>query len=94
MQGIGDAAVAVDESQRLRTVSFLKGRTLGAGPARCSQGAGTSRPADVRAVVGAVARSVPSDPPETDDQTRGACAEVDQEAVARCSAPPRRCRAR
>ena len=45
------------------------------------QGDGPSRPADVRAVVGAVARSVPSDPPETDDQTRGACAKVDREAV-------------
>jgi hypothetical protein len=45
------------------------------------QGAGLSRPTDVRAVVGAVVRSVPSDPPETDDQTRGACAKVDRQAV-------------
>ena len=79
VQGIGDAAVAVDEPTG-STVSFLKGRTL-AQVRTVYQGAGTSRPADVRAVVGAVARSVPSDPPETDDQTRGACARVDQEAV-------------
>ena len=79
VRGIGDAAVAVDES-RGSTVSFLKGRTL-AQVRTVYQGAGSSRPADVRALVVAVARSVPSDPPETDDQTRGACAKVDQEAV-------------
>ena len=62
------------------TVSFLNGRTL-AQVRTVHQGAGRSRPADVRAVVGAVARSVPSDPPETDDQTRGACAKVDRQAV-------------
>ena len=42
----------------------------------------------MRAVVGAVARSVPSDPPETDDQTRGACAKVDQEAVGKVLGAP------
>ena len=79
VQGIGDAARSVDRATG-STLSFLKGRTL-VQVRTVHQGAGASRPGDVRAVVGAVARSVPSDPPETDDQTRGACAKVDRQAV-------------
>jgi len=79
VQGIGDAARSVDRATG-STLSFLKGRTL-VQVRTVHQGAGASRPGDVRAVAGAVARSVPSDPPETDDQTRGACAKVDRQAV-------------
>lgn len=78
-QGIGDAARAVDRATG-STLSFLKGQTL-AQVRTVHQGDGPSRPADVRAVAAAVAGSVPSDPPETDDQTRGACGKVDREAV-------------
>jgi hypothetical protein len=77
--GIGDAALAVDGADG-STVAFLEGHTL-AQVHTVQQGDGPSRFADVKAVVAEVARSVPSDPPETDDQTRGACAKVDREAV-------------
>ncbi len=79
VQGVGDAARSVDRATG-STLTFLKGQTL-AQVHTVHQGGGPSRPADVRAVVAAVARSVPSDPPETDDQTRGACSKVDREAV-------------
>jgi len=79
VQGIGDAARSVDRSTG-STLSFLKGRTL-VQVRTVHQGDGPSRPADVRAVVGAVSQAVPSDPPETDDQTRGACTKVDRQAV-------------
>jgi hypothetical protein len=77
--GIGDAA-RIDDSGRYTTVSFLKGATLvqvrayknADGKARAGQGA---------AVAAEIAQKVPSDPPETDEQTDGICDRVDPSAV-------------
>ena len=93
MRGIGDAARS-DGSGRSTTVSFLKGSTLV--QVRANQSAdGTDRAGQVAAVAAEIAQKVPSDPPETDDQTDGVCDRVDPSAVARrARGGPRRCRAR
>lgn len=79
LDGVGDAARAADKG-RFTTVSFLKGSTLVQVQAvRTSDGA--SRAGQVAAVARKVAVSVPGDPPESDVQTEGKCADVDPRAV-------------
>lgn len=79
VRGIGDAARS-DGSGRSITVSFLKGSTLV--QVRANQSAdGTDRAGQVAAVAAEIAQKVPSDPPETDDQTDGICDRVDPSAV-------------
>ena len=77
--GIGDAA-RIDGSSNHTTVSFLKGSTLVQVQANDHED-GADRARQVAAEATEVARSVPADPPETDDQTTGLCAEVDTAAV-------------
>ena len=79
VDGIGDAARA-DDSAGFTTVSFLRGTTLVQVRANKNSD-GADRAAQVAAVATEIARKVPSDPPETDDQTKGVCAQVDQKAV-------------
>ena len=77
--GVGDAARAADQG-RFTTVAFLRGRTF-ARVLATKPSPEASRLGAVEAVAAAVARSLPTDPPETDEQTRGACRGVDQKAV-------------
>jgi hypothetical protein len=79
VDGIGDAA-RTDESGRFTTVSFLKGASLVQVQADKNSD-GTDRADRVAAVATEIARAVPSDPPETDEQTSGVCARVDPSAV-------------
>lgn len=79
VDGIGDAA-RVDGSARFTTVAFLKGRTLV--QVRANKNAdGSDRAGQVAAVAAEIARKVPADPPETDEQTEGICDRVDPSAV-------------
>ena len=79
VDGVGDAARAADQA-RFTTVSFLRGSTL-AQVLAVKPSDEASRLQDVTAVAAAVARRVPTDPPETDDQTEGVCSRLDQKAV-------------
>lgn len=84
--GIGDAARAADQASAT-TVSFLKGSTLV--QVRAVKGAAGASPAgQVAALARAVAGSVPGDPPESDVQTEGKCADVDPRAVERVLGAP------
>ncbi len=77
--GIGDAARAGDQA-RYTTVSFLKGATLV--QVQAIKGSdGVPRAGQVAAVARKLAASVPGDPPESDVQTEGKCADVDPQAV-------------
>ena len=79
VDGIGDAARS-DDSGRYTTVSFLKGSTLV--QVRANRNAdGKARAGQVAAVAAEIAQKVPSDPPETDEQTDGLCDRVDESAV-------------
>lgn len=77
--GIADAARVADRS-RFTTLTFLKGSTLVQLLAVRSSGA-PSRVGALSAVARAVAAAVPADPPQTDAQTEGRCADVDPKAV-------------
>ncbi len=77
--GIGDAA-RTDDTADYTEVTFLKGTTLVQLRANKKKD-GTDRKAQVAAVAGEIARRVPADPPETDEQTDGICSRVDPAAV-------------
>ena len=71
VDGVGDAALAADLA-RFTTVWFLRGSTL-VQVLAVKPSDEASRLEDVTAVAAAIARRVPTDPPETDDQTEGVC---------------------
>jgi hypothetical protein len=77
---VGLAPATRADLARFTTVSFLRGSTL-AQVLAVKPSDEASRLQDVTAVAAAVARSVPTDPPETDDQTEGVCSRLDQQAV-------------
>ena len=79
VDGIGDAA-RTDDTADYTEVTFLKGTTLVQLRANKLKD-GTDRKAQVAAVAGEIARRVPADPPETDEQTDGICGRVDPAAV-------------
>jgi hypothetical protein len=79
VDGVGDAALAADLA-RFTTVWFLRGSTL-VQVLAVKPSDEASRLEDVTAVAAAIARRVPTDPPETDDQTEGVCSRLDQRAV-------------
>ncbi|MEO5711071.1 MAG: hypothetical protein ABIQ59_14775 [Nocardioidaceae bacterium] len=77
--GIGDAARVAETSGGI-TVAFLKGTTLV--QVRADRNTdGTDRSDQVAAVATEIAAEVPSEPPETDEQTTGLCDRVDPAAV-------------
>ena len=76
---LADAARAT-ENQLFSTVSFVKGATL----VQLSAVRSADDPSRLRQVVAVarqVAGAVPDEPPATDAQTRGACADLDPQAV-------------
>jgi hypothetical protein len=79
VDGVGDAARAADLA-RFTTVSFLRGSTL-AQVLAVKPSDEASRLSEVTAVAAAVARRIPADPPQTDDQTVGVCSRLDRTAV-------------
>lgn len=79
VDGVGDAARAKDETQ-FSTVSFLKGRTLVQVMA-VKPSPEASRLTAVTAAAAQIARAVPAEPPESDAQTSGRCADIPQAAV-------------
>jgi hypothetical protein len=77
--GIGTVARATD-SGRFSAVYFVKGRTFVRVQAFRSDGASKLR--GVVSAARAVAAKVPANPPVSDEETSGACARLDAEAVA------------
>jgi hypothetical protein len=79
VDGVGDAARAADRTG-VSMVTFLKGRTLVQVTA-VKPSPEASRLEAVTKAAGAIARTVPVDPPESDAQTTGKCAAVLPRAV-------------
>jgi len=80
VSGIGEAARATDSSSAA-SVSFVKGSTFV--QVRAVHGVDVPSPmAELAEVTRELAAKVPEEPPASDAQTTGACAELDDEAVA------------